>query len=115
MPIDPRIVENLARLYLNAHPDTHLEDDPILTPLQTDLTGLPPLLIHTSTGEPTRPQAELLAHHATIHGVDTTLTIYPTPTHNFHVFWTLLPEAASAIEHLAYFIGNTAQARTQDG
>jgi acetyl esterase/lipase len=37
-------------------------------------------------------------------GVPVTLSIFPVPTHDFHVFWTFLPEAANAIEQVGAFL-----------
>ena len=68
-----------------------------------DLTGLPPLLIQGGTGDSIVVDAHRLADHAEKHGVDTRLELYPVPTHDFHVFWSFLPEAADALEHAGRF------------
>ena len=37
------------------------------------------------------------------HGVDTRLELYPVPTHDFHIFWSFLPEAAEAVQQVGRF------------
>jgi acetyl esterase/lipase len=89
----------LAEHYLDGHP----ADDPLVAPLQADLTGLPPLLVQAGTGDPLLPDARRLAEHARPHGVDVTLELYPVGTHVFHLFWSFLPEAADALEKVGAF------------
>jgi monoterpene epsilon-lactone hydrolase len=86
--------------YLAGHP----LDDPVISPLTADLTGLPPLLIQSATGDYQRPDAQLLSDRARSHGVDAKLELYPVDTHVFHVFWSFLPEAASALEAAGAFV-----------
>ena len=107
VPLIPEMARHFAQLYLDGHP----EDDPIVDPLHADLTGLPPLLIHASSGEFVLQEAQLLAKHGRACGMDVTTTIYRVPTHDFHVFWTFLPEAASALEQVGQFIRDVTTAR----
>jgi acetyl esterase/lipase len=37
-------------------------------------------------------------------GVDASIAVYPVPTHDFHVFWSFLPEARDAIDQLGRFV-----------
>jgi epsilon-lactone hydrolase len=96
----PDMALRLVRSYLAGHP----VDDPLLDPLHTPLNGLPPLLIQAASGDSVLQEAQLLARHATQCGVDARITVYPVPTHDFHVFWSFLPEAADAIDEAARFI-----------
>jgi len=96
----PEMAHRLAQAYLAGHP----VDDPLLSPLQTSLTGLPPLLIQAASGDAVLQEAQLLARHATQCGVDASITVYPVPTHDFHVFWSFLPEARDAIDQLGRFV-----------
>ncbi|MFB8002647.1 alpha/beta hydrolase fold domain-containing protein [Nocardia sp. NPDC056000] len=82
----------------------HRDDDPIVAPLLADLTGLPPLLIQASTGDSHLTDAHQLLDHAQAHGVRARLELYPVETHNFHLFWSFLPEAADALEQAGKFI-----------
>jgi DNA-binding transcriptional LysR family regulator len=96
----PEMAHRLAQAYLAGHP----ADDPLLSPLQTSLAGLPPLLIQAASGDAVLQEAQLLARHATQCGVDASITVYPVPTHDFHVFWSFLPEARDAIDQLGRFV-----------
>ena len=96
----PEMAHRLAQAYLAGHP----ADDPLLSPLQTSLAGLPPLLIQAASGDAVLQEAQLLARHATQCGVETSITVYPVPTHDFHVFWSFLPEARDAIDQLGRFV-----------
>jgi acetyl esterase/lipase len=96
----PEMAHRLVQAYLAGHP----ADDPLLSPLQTSLAGLPPLLIQAASGDAVLQEAQLLARHATQCGVDASITVYPVPTHDFHVFWSFLPEARDAIDQLGRFV-----------
>jgi len=96
----PEVAHRLAQAYLAGHP----ADDPLLSPLQTPLAGLPPLLIHAASGDAVLQEAQLLARHATECGVDARIRVYPVPTHDFHIFWSFLPEARDAIDEIGRFV-----------
>jgi acetyl esterase/lipase len=100
----PDMAHRLAQAYLAGHP----VDDPLLSPLQTSLAGLPPLLIQAASGDAVLQEAQLLARHATQCGVDASITVYPVPTHDFHVFWSFLPEARDAIDQIGRFVRTVA-------
>ena len=68
------------------------------------LAGLPPLLIHAASGDAVLQEAQLLARHATQCGVDARIRVYPVPTHDFHIFWSFLPEARDAIDEIGRFV-----------
>src|SRR5215831_8688938 len=97
----PDMAHRLAQAYLAGQP----ADDPLLDPLHTPLAGLPPLLIQAASGDAVLQEAQLLAQHATQCGVEARITIYPVPTHDFHVFWSFLPEARNAIDEIGRFAG----------
>jgi acetyl esterase/lipase len=88
-----------AESYLAGHP----LDDPLVSPLEADLTGFPPLLVQGATGDIFVGDAHRLAARARSHGVDVRLELYPVATHDFHVFWSFLPEAASAVQQAGEF------------
>jgi epsilon-lactone hydrolase len=98
--VTPEQLAEFADLYLSGHP----ADDPLVNPLTTDLSGLPPLLVQGGTGDNLVGDARLLVEHATAAGVDATLELYPVPTHDFHLFWTFLPEAADALHRAGDFL-----------
>jgi epsilon-lactone hydrolase len=88
-----------AEAYLGAHP----HDDPIVSPLTADLTGLPPMLIQVATGDLWCQDGQRLAARAREHGVDARLELYPVATHVFQIFWSFLPEATEALESAGRF------------
>jgi acetyl esterase/lipase len=105
-PVDAPIVfspEDAARfagIYLGGHP----ADDPLLTPLHTDLAGLPPILVQAATGDSVLDEAQLLVEHGRSAGVEIAIELYPVPTHDFHIFWSFLPEATDALERAGRFL-----------
>ena len=48
--------------------------------------------------------AHRLAERATACGVEVQFELYPVTTHDFHVFWSFLPEAADALEQAGAFV-----------
>ncbi|HET6954544.1 MAG TPA: alpha/beta hydrolase fold domain-containing protein [Acidimicrobiales bacterium] len=92
-------LRSFAASYLAGHPT----DDPVVSPLVADLTGLPPMLIQGGTGDIIVSDARRLAARAREHGVDVRLELYPADTHDFQVFWSFLPEAADALRQAGNF------------
>jgi acetyl esterase/lipase len=79
-------------------------DDPAVNPLHADLSGLPPMLVQAGIGDFVLRDARDLVARASGHGVDARLELYPASTHVFHLFWSFLPEAAKAIEHVGQYV-----------
>lgn len=101
-------VRRSRELYLDGHP----VEDPVVSPLRADLTGLPPMLVQSATGDIARTEAQQLVTRARAHGVDARLELYPADTHQFQMFWSFLPEAAEALAQAGTFVQEvTAQAR----
>jgi epsilon-lactone hydrolase len=92
-----------AGLYLAGHP----ADDPLVNPLAADLTGLPPMLIQAATGDPLLDEARQLTDHAQDCGVDARFELFGVDTHDFHIFWSFLPEAAQALQQAGRFARET--------
>ena len=92
-------LRSFAASYLNGHP----VDDPVVSPLRADLSGLPPMLVQGGTGDVIVEDAHRPAARARQHGVDVRLELYPVPTHDFQVFWSFLPEAADALKQAGRF------------
>ncbi len=81
----------------------------MVDPLGTDLSDLPPILIQAGTGDTLLADAHRLVEHAQRCDVAVTLQLYPVATHDFHIFWSFLPEAAEALRHAGRFIATTTQ------
>lgn len=94
-------LQNFAQAYLQEHRDPR---HPLASPLFGDLTGLPPLLIHVGGNEMLLDDATRLAARAASTGVETTLKVWPSMFHEWHMWHTKLPQAADAIRQAAVFI-----------
>ena len=95
--------EQMRRRFTEPYLAGHPIDDPVVSPLRADLSGLPPMLIQAATGDTMLAHAHRLSEHARASGVDARLELYPTATHAFQLFWSFLPEAADAVERAARF------------
>jgi salicylate hydroxylase len=90
------MVTQLAACYVQ---DADLAD-PLLSPLDADLRGLPPLLIHAAVDEALYPSAQMLADRAANAGAPTELQSVDDSVHSF-VLFPFLPEATAALDALA--------------
>jgi epsilon-lactone hydrolase len=95
-----RIQRMCTQQYLAGHP----ADDPVVCPLNADLTGLPPMLVQAATGDPVLVDAATLVDRAVEAGVDARFELFAVDTHDFHIFWSFLPEAASAMQQAGHYI-----------
>jgi acetyl esterase/lipase len=86
----PHLLDELVRM-CQAYVAGHQLEDPRLSPLLGDLTGLPPLLVQYA-------------------GVDVRVERYAADTHVFQMFWSFLPEAADAIGQAAGFLAGLLRA-----
>jgi epsilon-lactone hydrolase len=105
----PHLLDELVRM-CQAYTAGHPLEDPRVSPLLGDLTGLPPLLIQYGRGDRARPEAEALARDARHAGVDVRVERYAADTHVFQMFWSFLPEAADAIGQAGGFLAGLLQA-----
>ena len=78
-------------------------NDPYASPLQADLSGLPPMLIHVGDDEMLLSDSERLAEKASTAGVSVTLEVWPEMIHVWHTFVGLFPEAQDGINRIAEF------------
>ncbi len=117
LPSEPQPALSLEQLhsFVASYLDGHPIDDPLVSPLLGDLTGLPPMLIQGGIGDVMVEDAQRLAERARSQGVDTRLELYPVATHDFHVFWSFLPEAADALQQAGAFARDIRSATTDQG
>jgi acetyl esterase/lipase len=78
--------------------------NPFASPINADLTGLPPLLIQAGSAEILLPDIARLARRAEEYGVDVTLQVYEGMVHAFQGFTLFLPEARLAMTAIGRFI-----------
>ena len=99
--VRPSELEELSTAYLGGvDPRT-----PLASPINADLSGLPPLLIQVGTSEVLLDDSKRLAENAKKAGVHVTLDIWEDMIHVFQFFAFMVPEAGKAIEAAAVFIG----------
>jgi epsilon-lactone hydrolase len=94
--------ETMSRL-TSWYVQDHQPDDPLITPLRADLTGLPPLLVQAATGDLISAEARELAERAEECGVEVVYELYPVDAHIFQLFWSFLPEAQEALAKVGEF------------
>ncbi len=98
------MLDFVREAYLAGHP----LEDPLVSPLLADLSGLPPMLIQAATGDDRLEDSKKLAALAREQGVDARLELYPVATHVFQVFWSFLPEASEALQQAGAFARRSA-------
>ncbi|MGA9277830.1 alpha/beta hydrolase [Ilumatobacter sp.] len=79
-------------------------DDPGVSPLFADLTGLPPMLIQTGTDEVLLSDSTRLAERASAAGVQTQFDLADGMWHVYQAFAGYMPEANEALAYAARFI-----------
>ena len=95
-----------AELYLAGH----APDDPLIDLLSNDMSGLPPLLVQAGTGDAlAAPESQRFADLARASEVDVKLDLYPAETHDFHLFWSFLPEASDALHQAGAFLASSGE------
>ncbi|HEX3789540.1 MAG TPA: alpha/beta hydrolase [Pseudonocardiaceae bacterium] len=92
-----------------------LDADPGLSPVNQDLTGLPPVLIMAAEHEMLRCDAELMTERLATAGVPCALQIWAGQVHAFPVLGNLLPESRAAIEEIGAFVRRIVTPRTRTG
>ncbi len=91
------------RAFGTAYAGDHL-DDPVLRPLDADVRGLPRMLVQSGLGDALAIDARRLVRLAVAQGADVHFEGYDSDAHDFHVFWSFLPEAATAVARAGEFI-----------
>jgi acetyl esterase/lipase len=89
----------VARLCVGSE-DVH----PDRSPVNADLDGLPPVLMHCSADEVLRHDAELMAERLEAAGVPVLLNVWPGMVHAFPILGKALKESRTALQELAGFV-----------
>lgn len=79
-------------------------DDPRLSPIHADLSGLPPMLIQTGGYDLLMTEDEQLAKKAKADGTSVTFTVYPEMPHVFPLVLPELAESIAALEEVRDFV-----------
>jgi acetyl esterase/lipase len=101
IPSNPEAIRALGPAYTQGRADPL---SPLVSPLNGDLRGLPPLLIQVGDAEVLLDDSTRIAAKAKAAGVDTALSVYPEMPHVFQLFAPFLPEANAAIAEIGAFV-----------
>ncbi|MDV6011729.1 alpha/beta hydrolase fold domain-containing protein [Haloechinothrix sp. LS1_15] len=83
---------------------------PALSPVDADLTGLPPTLLVAAESEVLRLDSELMAQRLAEAGVPCTLHLWRGQIHAFPVLGHMLPESKAALTEVTRFVRETVDA-----
>ncbi len=90
--VDADGLNNYAKAYAGAR-----RGEPLASPVNANLAGLPPLLIHVGSAEVLLDDSIRLAQKAGAADVDVKLEIWPHMPHVWHIFAPMLSEGRDAI------------------
>ncbi len=80
--------------------------DPRLSPLrQSDLSGLPPAIIHAAEYDPFRDEAFRYGERLRDAGVSAAVTVHPRMIHLFYAFSRFIPKGRAALETMGRELG----------
>ena len=108
--LKPKAVSGAAASYLNGH----AADDPRVSPLFGDLSGLPPLLLHVGTDELLLHDTLRYVDRARAAGVDATGHVWEGMIHNFPTNYGMFTSSEEAVNITAAFLLETYQTRAVD-
>ena len=101
-PIHNRqLIQSLGRQYLGKEADV---SQPLASPLNGELSGLPPLLLQAGDRETGLDDSVLFAEKAAGAGVDVTLQVWEGMIHVFQQFPAELIEAQDAVDRIGAFL-----------
>ena len=79
-------------------------DNPLVSPIHADMSGLPTLLIQVGAAETLLDDNLRVAETARSAGVDVKLEVWPDMIHAWHVFAPMLEEGRRAIDRIGGFV-----------
>ncbi len=101
---DPMLSNDMLFSTTMFYADNDNLSNPMLSPLNGDLSGLCPMLIQVGSNEVLEDDAVMLADKAQQSGVDAELEIWEGMFHVWQYFARYLPEGRKAIEKIGSFI-----------
>jgi monoterpene epsilon-lactone hydrolase len=100
---DPMFVAEDIERYASVYLGNHLRDDPFVSPLLADLSGLPPMLIQAGQTEVLLDDARNLDAKVRAAGGLSKLHIYNNVPHGWHYGAPFVPETREALREVAEF------------
>ena len=108
---DPMITREDAAMLAALYADGEDLENPLLSPLYADPSGLPRLLIQVGTRELLLDDALRFARSARDRGVDVTLETWPDLMHVWQIFAPMVPEAVEALADAGRWVRRTIAAQ----
>ena len=102
---DPLIPSKTAKFYRESYIGKNDPQNHLISPINGNLQGLPPLLLHVGEQERLRDDAIPFTRLAKSAGVDVQLEIYPRMWHVWQINLAL-PQAIQSLEEIAQFFRN---------
>lgn len=100
-----RSLESLSlELFASSYAAEFTRSDPLISPVNADLSGLPPILLQCGREETLAEDAERLARNAKQHGVEVYLEQYEGARHALPLLVTRDAGADLLVEHAARFL-----------
>lgn len=95
-PRDPMVSQGILQGLADVYCVGKSPEDPLISPLLGDLTGLPPMFVQVGTDEVLLGDSTRLAHRAALAGSEVTLRIWPEMVHAWPLFQHAIPVAGNA-------------------
>jgi len=101
---DPWFKPEVIPSHIERYTKNLTEKPPILSPLNNNLEGLPPMLIQVGRDEILLSDSTRLAERAKDAGVDAALEVWDDMWHVFQAFAVIVPESRQAIANIGDFL-----------
>jgi acetyl esterase/lipase len=108
---DPILSATSLKMFAGYYADENPTNDPLISPLYAELTGLPPILIQVGSDEILLSDATRLTDKARQSGVDVNLKIWDEMFHVFQLI-SFLPETRKALVQIAKFVAQYIEDKT---
>ena len=102
---DPMLNRDLLLKTVGVYTDQD-PSDPLISPLNADFTGLPPMLVHAGENEVLLDDAVRLVEKARHYGIKAEIEVYSGMFHVFQYFARYLDKANESIQKIGTFIQN---------
>ncbi len=102
---DPLLPSKASKLYSRSYVGQSNARDPLISPVNGDMRGLPPMLVHVGEDEILLDDAKRITEIAVSAGVDVRLEVYPRMWHVWQLFLSL-PQATQSLGDIAQFLGS---------
>lgn len=102
---DPILSTSDLKRVAGLYTDADLKD-PLVSPINSNFSNFPPVLLQAGTNEILLDDTRILAHRLSASGVDVNCEIWEEMFHVWHYFARFLPEGKEAIAQMASFINS---------